>query len=91
MTMKGLGEGVLAETEAQAKVIRNAARYLTESTISSVASGNTYDQRRTTYNQSSSSTIQVDKLYVRDEQDIHSLAIEIASLTKRKKLGRGMA
>ncbi len=91
MTMKGFGEGVLAETEAQSKAIRNAARYMTESAIGGVASGNTYDQRRTTYNQDSSSTIQVDKLYVRDEQDVHSLAIEIASLTRRKKLGRGMA
>ena len=91
MTMRGFGEGVLAETEAQSKAIRNAARYMTESAIGGIASGNTYDQRRTTYNQDSSSTIQVDKLYVRDEQDVHSLAIEIASLTRRKKLGRGMA
>lgn len=29
MTMKGLGEGVLNESRAQAKVIQNAARYLT--------------------------------------------------------------
>ena len=90
MTMRGFGEGILAETEAQSKAIRNAARYMTESAAGGAASVNTYDQRRTTYNQDASSTIQVDKLYVRDEQDVHSLAIEIAQLTKRRQRGKGL-
>ena len=90
MTMRGFGEGILAETEAQSKAIRNAARYMTESAAGGTASVNTYDQRRTTYNQDASSTIQVDKLYVRDEQDVHSLAIEIAQLTKRRQRGKGL-
>lgn len=34
--------------------------------------------------------IQVDKLYVRDEQDIRSLAVEIATLTRRQQRGKGM-
>ena len=48
-----------------------------------------YDNRRT-YNQNTTSTIQVDKLYVRDEQDIRSLAVEIATLTRRQQRGKGM-
>jgi hypothetical protein len=90
MVMKGFGEGIIEETEAQAKVIRNAARYMTETAQSGVNSGNTYDQRRTTYNQDASATIHVDALYVRDEQDVRSLAIEIASLTKRRQRGKGV-
>jgi len=34
--------------------------------------------------------VQVEKLYVRDEQDIRSLAVEIASLTKRQQRGKGL-
>ena len=47
------------------------------------------DNRRT-YNQNVSSTVQVAQLVVRDEQDIHSLAVEIAALTRRQQRGRGL-
>lgn len=90
MAMKGFGEGIVEETEAQAKVIRNAARYLTTTAQSGVNAATTYDLRKTTYNQDASATIQVDKLYVRDQQDVRSLAIEIASLTKRQQRGKGL-
>lgn len=88
MTMRGFGEGVLLESKAQAKVISNAARYLTNAAQGGIGSAS-YDNRRT-YNQNTTSTIQVDKLYVRDEQDIRSLAVEIATLTRRQQRGKGM-
>ena len=88
MTMRGFGEGVLQESKAQAKVISNAARYLTTAAQGGIGSAS-YDNRRT-YNQNTTSTIQVDKLYVRDEQDIRSLAVEIATLTRRQQRGKGM-
>ena len=89
MAMRGLGEGALLESKAQAKVIQNAARYLTGAAQTGISAGNSYDNRKT-YNQNATSTIQVDKLVVRDEQDVRSLAIEIASLTRRQQRGKGL-
>lgn len=88
MTMRGFGVGVVKESKAQAKIVSNAARYLTTAAQGGIGSAS-YDNRRT-YNQNTTSTIQVDKLYVRDEQDIRSLAVEIATLTRRQQRGKGM-
>lgn len=88
MAMRGFGQGALLESKNQAKVIQNAARYLTSAAQGGISSAS-YDNRRT-YNQNTTSTIQVDKLYVRDEQDIRSLAVEIATLTRRQQRGKGM-
>ena len=89
MAMRGFGEGALLESKQQAKVIQNAARYLTGAAQGGISSGNTYDNRRT-YNQNANSTIQVAQMVVRDEQDIHALAVEIASLTRRQQRSRGL-
>ena len=89
MAMRGFGQGALLESKNQAKVIQNAARYLTGAAQGSIGGSNSYDNRKT-YNQNASTTIQVDKLVVRDEQDVRSLAIEIAGLTKRQQRGKGM-
>lgn len=89
MAMRGFGEGAVLESKAQAKVIANAARYLTGAAQGGIGSSYSYDNRRT-YNQNATSTIQVDKLVVRDEQDIRSLAIEIATLTRRQQRGKGL-
>jgi len=89
MAMKGFGEGVLRETEAQARTIRNAARYLTGEAWTGVSTSYAYDNRRT-YNQQATSTVKVERLYVRDEQDVRSLAIEIAQLTKRQQAALGV-
>ena len=89
MAMRGFGQGALMESKNQAKVIQNAARYLTGASQSGVGGTNSYDNRKT-YNQNASTTIQVDKLVVRDEQDVRSLAIEIAGLTRRQQRGKGM-
>lgn len=89
MAMRGFGEGALLESKQQAKVIQNAARYLTGAAQGGIGSGNTYDNRRT-YNQNANSTIQVAQMVVRDEQDIHALAVEIASLTRRQQRGKGL-
>lgn len=89
MTMEGFGEGVLESTKEQAKVIRNASRYLTgEAKEGTIATGST-DNRRT-YNNNVHSTVQVAQMVVRDEQDIRSLAVEIASLSRRQQRGRGL-
>lgn len=89
MAMKGFGEGAVLESKAQAKVIANAARYLTGAAQGGIGGSYSYDNRRT-YNQNATSSIQVDKLVVRDEQDIRSLAIEIATLTRRQQRGKGL-
>ena len=89
MAMRGFGQGALLESKNQAKVIQNAARYLTGAAQGGIGGTNSYDNRKT-YNQNASTTIQVDKLVVRDEQDVRSLAIEIAGLTKRQQRGKGM-
>ena len=89
MTMRGWGRGVLKESKAQAKIIRNAARYLTGEAQAGSIQTTSNDNRRT-YNSSVSSTIQVQQLVVRDEQDIRALAVEIATLTRRQQRGKGM-
>ena len=89
MTMKGFGQGVLLESRQQAKIVQNAARYLTGEAKSGSISTTSNDNRRT-YNQSSNVNLSGNTFYVRDEQDIKSLAIEIAALTKRRQRGRGL-
>jgi hypothetical protein len=89
MTMKGFSQGVLQESRAQARIVKNAARYLTgEAKAGAVAFGTT--DNRKTYNSTSSVNLSGNNFYVRDEQDIRSLAIEIASLTRRQQRGRGL-
>ena len=88
MAIAGFGEGVIAQTEAEGRVIRNAARYLTEEAGNSVMSGrNTY----TTNNYTTDAPISFEgaTFAIREEQDIHSLAQEIASLIKREQAGKG--
>ncbi len=89
MTMRGLGEGIVKETRAQAKIIRNAARYLTGEARDGAIPTSSTDNRRT-YNNSVNSTIQVAEMVVRDEQDIRALAVEIATLTRRSQRGKGL-
>ena len=89
MTMRGFGAGVLKESKEQAKIIRNASRYLTGEAQTGAIVTNGSDNRRT-YNSNVSSTIQVQQMVVRDEQDIRSLAVEIASLTRRQQRGKGL-
>jgi len=89
MTMKGFGQGVLLETKAQAKAIQNAARFLTGEAQESAIAYSSSDNRKT-YNQQSSVNLSGNTFYVRDEQDIYSLATEIATLTKRQQRGKGL-
>ena len=89
MTMRGFGAGVLKESKEQAKVIRNASRYLTGEAREGAIVQSSSDNRKT-YNNNVSSTIQVQQMVVRDEQDIRSLAVEIATLTRRQQRGKGL-
>ena len=87
MAMKGLGQGVLKESKAQAKVIRNAARYLTgEAKAGSIMT--TSNDNRRTYNQQSSISFAGSNFYINDRQDAYALAVEIASLTRRQQRGK---
>ena len=72
-----------------AKVIRNASRFLTGEAQEGSIVTNSSDNRKT-YNNNVSSTIQVQQMVVRDEQDIRSLAVEIATLTRRQQRGKGL-
>ena len=89
MTMRGFGAGVLKESKEQARVIRNASRFLTGEAREGSIVTNSSDNRKT-YNNNVSSTIQVQQMVVRDEQDIRSLAAEIATLTRRQQRGKGL-
>jgi len=89
MTMKGFGQGVLLESRTQARAVQNAARYLTGEAKAGSVAYSSNDNRRT-YNQQSSVSLAGSNFYVRDEQDVRSLAMEIASLTKRHQRGRGL-
>jgi hypothetical protein len=89
MMVRGIGEGTILESKAQAKIIQNAARYLTGAAQSGVTMSKSYDNRRT-YHQDQSVTVQVDKLYVRDEKDVRSLAIELAQFNKTQYAGMGV-
>ena len=89
MTMRGWGRGVLKESKEQAKVIRNAARYLTgEAKAGSIVT--TSNDNRRTYNQQSTISFAGSNFYINDRQDAYALAVEIASLTRRQQRGRGL-
>jgi len=87
MTMKGLGEGILAETEKQAKIIRNAARYLTDEASGGALAATSNNK---TYNANSSVNLTGNNFYVQDEQDAYAMAVEIASITKRQQRDMGL-
>ena len=89
MAMKGLGQGVLKESKEQAKIVRNAARYLTgEAKAGSIMT--TSNDNRRTYNQQSSISFAGSNFYINDRQDAYALAVEIASLTRRQQRGKGL-
>ena len=89
MAMRGLGEGVLKESKEQAKIIRNASRFLTgEAREGTIVAGNTTNTH--TYHQDSSVNFTGSTFYIRDEKDVQALAIEIAALTRRRQHGRGL-
>ena len=89
MAMKGLGQGVLKESREQARVIRNAARYLTgEAKAGSIMT--TSNDNRRTYNQQSSISFAGSNFYINDRQNAYALAVEIAGLTRRQQRGRGL-
>ena len=69
--------------------IDESGTYLTgEAQEGAIAFGST--DNRKTYNNTSSVNLTGNNFYVRDEQDIRSLAVEIATLTRRQQRGRGL-
>ena len=89
MVMKGFGEGVEKEAAHQARILSNAARFLTGEAKESAIAYNTNDNRKT-YQATSNVNVTGNTFQVRDETDIRSLAIEIAALTKRQQHGQGL-
>ena len=89
MTMRGFGQGVLKESKEQARVIRNAARYLTDEAREGAIINNATTNQKT-YHQDSHVTFTGNTFTVRDEQDIYALATEIATLTRRQQRGKGL-
>jgi len=89
MTMKGFGQGVMEESKEQAKIIRNAARYLTDEAREGAIVNNATTNHRT-YNQNSTVNLSGNTFTIRDEQDIYALATEIAALTRRQQRGKGL-
>ncbi|MEA5015298.1 MAG: hypothetical protein VB099_12115 [Candidatus Limiplasma sp.] len=88
MTMRGFGVGVALESKARARTVSNAARYLTDAAQGGSISSFSNDNRRT-YNNTSSVNLSGNTFVVRDEQDIRSLAMEIAALTPSGSNGEG--
>lgn len=89
MTMRGWGRGVFKESKAQAKIIRNAVRYLTGEAKAGSITTTSNDNRRT-YNQQSTISFEGSNFYINDRQDAYALAVEIASLTRRQQRGKGL-
>lgn len=90
MAMKGMGEGFLEGQKEQAKIIRNAARYLTEEAQGGIVVGSTHNDNRQTIRQDSSVNLTGNSFYIRSDRDIHDLAVEIATLTRTQQRGRGL-
>ena len=87
MAMAGFGEGVTDQTKAQGKIIRNAARYLTDEARWGIASG--YAQTTNNYTTNAPVSFDGATFSIREEQDAYALAQEIASLIKRQQAGKG--
>ena len=87
MAVRGFGVGVKEEERSQAKVIRNAARYLTGEARLAVAGYNRYATNN--YNTDASISFPGATFTIRDKQDVYALAREIAALTRRQQTGRG--
>ena len=87
MAVRGFGVGVQREEKRQAKVIRNAARYLTGEARLAVAGYNSYATNN--YNTDASISFPGATFTIRDKQDVYALAREIAALTRRQQTGRG--
>ena len=79
MAMRGFGQGALLESKNQAKVIQNAARYLTGVAQGGIGGANSYDNRKT-YNQNASTIMLVARVHGRRPYtaEHHVLRIGIA-------------
>ena len=88
MAMAGFGEGVEMETRQQGRIIRNAARYLTDEAQFAVAGS--YSSATNNYNTTNAPiSFEGASFNIREQSDIYALAREIAALTKRQNAGRG--
>ena len=63
---------------------------MTEEAQSGIVVGNTHNDNRQTIQQHSSVNLTGNNFYVRSDQDVHDLAVEIATLTRTQQRGRGL-
>lgn len=84
--MKGIGKGFIGALPEQEKLMANAMKHMTGE-IGGGTAGSTDNSK--TYNSESTVNLRVEQLVVRDQQDIQTLATEIASLTRTNQRGRG--
>lgn len=85
---QGVAVGIEEEAKRQEKAIARAMTSMADASTAAF-SPSSY-QTNKTYNQTSNASVNVQNLYVSDQQDVYSLALEIASLVKRQNRGRGM-
>lgn len=88
MLIRGVGEGVTDESKYASKMMANATKYMVDSARDTLPAGTTNNTR--TYNNDNSIVINLDGVSMRDEQDIRSLAIELAAFTQRGNQQKGV-
>ena len=87
---EGMAGGI--ENERAVAALRNASRYAARA-AAGVASSMVYHNNQRTVNHNnatSNATVNVEKLYVRDQNDVRSISLELAQLNKMELAARGV-
>ena len=87
---EGMAGGI--ESEKAVAAIRNASRYAAK-VATGVASNTVYHNNQRTVNHNnatSNATVNVEKLYVRDQNDVRSISLELAQLNKMELAAKGV-
>ena len=87
MVMKGFGEGILSEERSQARIVQNAARYMTENAQKAVVPVNQQTTNNRTYNASSNLTVQT--MIMQNEMDAQALSAQMNAENRRLQRGYG--
>ena len=85
--MKGFGEGILSEERSQARIVQNAARYMTENAQKAVTPVNQQTTNNRTYNASSNLTVQT--MIMQNEMDAQALSAQMNAENRRLQRGYG--
>ena len=85
--MKSISLGALKAATEQARIIGNAARYISTAAASGILAGGGGGMN--TYNQQQTVSVSGNTFMVQSQQDIHQLAYEIAAIMNRRQKGYG--